>query len=143
MSEFPGDCEQAICGGVNCMLTPDMFIQLSKARMVSPTGQCHTFSDKADGYTRGEGCGVVILKRLKDVSVNCSLRLSVCLIICIVTMLGLGGGGGGGFLESPRPSVCESGFVQKIFSEPLNLLKPDLAWQCMIVNRSVIRPKHN
>ena len=52
------------------MLIPDMFIQLSKARMVSPTGQCHTFSDKADGYTRGEGCGVVILKRLKDVGVN-------------------------------------------------------------------------
>ena len=67
---FSGDCEQAICGGVNCMLTPDMFIQLSKTRMVSPTGQCHTFSDKADGYTRGEGCGVVILKRLKDVGVN-------------------------------------------------------------------------
>ena len=92
MSEFPGDCEQAICGGVSCVLAPDMFIQLSKARMVSPTGQCHTFSDKADGYTRGEGCGVVILKRLKDVSVNCSLRLSVCLIICTVTMLGVGWG---------------------------------------------------
>ena len=70
-----GDCEQAICGGVNCMLTPDMFVLLSKARLISPTGQCHTFSDKADGYTRGEGCGVVILKRLKDVSAL-SLSLS-------------------------------------------------------------------
>ena len=50
------------------MLTPDMFVLLSKARLISPTGQCHTFSDKADGYTRGEGCGVVILERLKDVS---------------------------------------------------------------------------
>ncbi|KAL8584659.1 hypothetical protein ACOMHN_002388 [Nucella lapillus] len=59
-----GDCDQAICGGVNCMLLPDVFVHLSKARMISPTGQCHTFSDKADGYTRGEGCGIVILKRL-------------------------------------------------------------------------------
>ena len=57
------------------MLTPDMFVLLSKARLISPTGQCHTFSDKADGYTRGEGCGVVILKRLKDVSAL-SLSLS-------------------------------------------------------------------
>ena len=61
------------------MLTPDMFVLLSKARLISPTGQCHTFSDKADGYTRGEGCGVVILKRLKDVSVL-SLSLSLSLI---------------------------------------------------------------
>ena len=82
---FSGDCEQAICGGVSCMLTPDMFIQLSKARMVSPTGQCHTFSDKADGYTRGEGCGVVILKRLKDVGVNLWLfvRVCACVYVCV------------------------------------------------------------
>ncbi|XP_076462907.1 phenolphthiocerol/phthiocerol polyketide synthase subunit C-like [Babylonia areolata] len=61
-----GDCDQAICGGVNCMLLPDVFVHLSKARMISPSGLCHTFSDKADGYTRGEGCGIVILKRLTD-----------------------------------------------------------------------------
>lgn len=59
----------AICGGVNYMASPDMFVHLSKARMISPTGQCHAFSADADGYTRGEGCGIVILKRLNDVSV--------------------------------------------------------------------------
>ncbi|XP_059155767.1 phenolphthiocerol/phthiocerol polyketide synthase subunit C-like [Physella acuta] len=48
------------------MLSPSMFIHLSKAKMVSPTGQCHAFSVDADGYTRGEGCGVVIIKRLSD-----------------------------------------------------------------------------
>lgn len=57
----------AICGGVNNLLLPDVFVHLSKANMISPTGLCHTFSDKADGYTRSEGCGVVFLKRLKDV----------------------------------------------------------------------------
>ncbi|CAL1539754.1 unnamed protein product, partial [Lymnaea stagnalis] len=61
-----GDCDLAICGGTNFMLSPDVFVHLSKAKMVSPTGQCHAFSDKADGYTRGEGCGIVILKRLSD-----------------------------------------------------------------------------
>lgn len=61
-----GDCDMALCGGANCILSPDTFVKLSKARMISPTGLCHTFSNEADGYTRGEGCGVIILKRLKD-----------------------------------------------------------------------------
>lgn len=63
-----GDCELAICGGTNFLMSPDVFVHLSKAHMVSPTGQCFAFSDSADGYTRGEGCGVVILKRMEDVS---------------------------------------------------------------------------
>ncbi|XP_025087737.1 uncharacterized protein LOC112560253 [Pomacea canaliculata] len=61
-----GDCDVAICGGVNYFGLPDVFVHLSKARMISPSGQCHSFSHRADGYTRGEGCGVVILKRLRD-----------------------------------------------------------------------------
>ncbi|XP_069133106.1 phthioceranic/hydroxyphthioceranic acid synthase-like isoform X2 [Argopecten irradians] len=61
-----GDCDVAICGGVNSILYPDIFVPLSKARMVSPTGQCQAFSNKADGYARGEGCGIVILKTKKQ-----------------------------------------------------------------------------
>ncbi|XP_033756249.1 polyketide synthase 19-like [Pecten maximus] len=65
-----GESSMAICGGVNSILYPDMFVTLTKARMASPTGQCQAFSDKADGYARGEGCGIVILERLSDALKN-------------------------------------------------------------------------
>ncbi|XP_048239891.1 hybrid PKS-NRPS synthetase pytA-like [Haliotis rufescens] len=61
-----GDCSIAICGGVNLLIHPAYFIKLSKAQMLSPTGQCHAFSANADGYTRGEGCGIVIVKLLSQ-----------------------------------------------------------------------------
>ncbi|KAM4906323.1 phthioceranic/hydroxyphthioceranic acid synthase-like [Sylvia borin] len=60
-----GDCEAAICGGVNCIIDPRNFVSLSKAKMISPEGISKPFSKKADGYGRGEGCGVVFLKPLK------------------------------------------------------------------------------
>ncbi|KAK3099657.1 hypothetical protein FSP39_007582 [Pinctada imbricata] len=59
-----GDISMAVCGGVNCLINPETFISLSKARMASPSGKCQTFSKYADGYARGEGCGIVILKKL-------------------------------------------------------------------------------
>ncbi|MBM3779486.1 MAG: AMP-binding protein, partial [Acidimicrobiia bacterium] len=59
-----GECDTAIAGGVNVMAAPEAAINLSKARMLSPTGRCRTFDAAADGYTRGEGCGLIVLKRL-------------------------------------------------------------------------------
>ena len=55
-----------IVGGVNSILTPELNIVFSQAQMMSPDGRCKTFDADANGYVRGEGCGVVILKRLKD-----------------------------------------------------------------------------
>lgn len=57
-----GECDLAIAGGVNALLTPEPSINLTKARMISPTGRCRTFDRSADGYVRGEGCGLVVLK---------------------------------------------------------------------------------
>ncbi|WP_269749936.1 type I polyketide synthase [Polyangium fumosum] len=61
-----GECSMALAGGVNLMLSPVATVYFSKVRAVSPTGRCHTFSADADGYVRGEGCGIVVLKRLSD-----------------------------------------------------------------------------
>uniref|UniRef100_UPI0037E99B90 phthioceranic/hydroxyphthioceranic acid synthase n=1 Tax=Semicossyphus pulcher TaxID=241346 RepID=UPI0037E99B90 len=61
-----GDCEMALCGGVSCIIEPRVFIALSKAKMISPEGTSKPFSRSADGYGRGEGCGVVLLKPLKN-----------------------------------------------------------------------------
>ncbi|XP_047468168.1 highly reducing polyketide synthase cm3B-like [Mugil cephalus] len=60
-----GDCDMAVCGGVSCIIEPRIFVALSKAKMISPEGTSRPFSSTADGYGRGEGCGVVLLKPLK------------------------------------------------------------------------------
>ncbi len=60
------DCRVALAAGSNAILSPHVTIGTSKARMLAPDGRCKTFDAGADGYVRGEGCGVVVLKRLSD-----------------------------------------------------------------------------
>lgn len=62
-----GECDMAIVGAANIILQPEGTISFSKARMMSPDGRCKTFDAGAVGYSRGEGCGVVVLKRAGDV----------------------------------------------------------------------------
>ena len=61
-----GESRLALAGGANAILVPDHNVLLSKARMLAPDGRCKTFDAAADGYVRGEGCGIVVLKRLSD-----------------------------------------------------------------------------
>jgi acyl transferase domain-containing protein/acyl carrier protein len=61
-----GECRLALAGGVNLILAPETTIALSKSRMMSPDGRCKTFDKAADGFVRGEGCGMIALKRLSD-----------------------------------------------------------------------------
>ncbi|XP_072010196.1 phthioceranic/hydroxyphthioceranic acid synthase-like [Engystomops pustulosus] len=60
-----GDCEMAICGGVSCIIEPRVFVALCKAKMLSADGTSKPFSNTANGYGRGEGCGIVLLKSSK------------------------------------------------------------------------------
>ena len=60
------ECSMALAGGVCLNLTPDTSIALSRTRMLSPDGRCKTFDSSANGFVKGEGCGVVVLKRLSD-----------------------------------------------------------------------------
>ncbi|MCP4684463.1 MAG: type I polyketide synthase, partial [bacterium] len=61
-----GECDRSLAGGVNVMLTPEPTVLVCKLRAASPDGRCKTFDASADGFGRGEGCGVVTLKRLSD-----------------------------------------------------------------------------
>jgi acyl transferase domain-containing protein len=61
-----GECNLALAGGVNLILSPQLTSTFSEAQMMATDGRCKTFDARADGYVRSEGCGVVVLKRLSD-----------------------------------------------------------------------------
>ena len=61
-----GECQMALAGGVNLILTPELTATFTKAGMIAPDGRCKTFDASANGYVRGEGCGIVVLKRLSE-----------------------------------------------------------------------------
>ncbi|MGA5301847.1 type I polyketide synthase [Nucisporomicrobium flavum] len=61
-----GECDLALAGGVNVMLSPLPTIGFSQFGMMAPDGRCRTFDAAANGFVRGEGCGMVVLKRLSD-----------------------------------------------------------------------------
>lgn len=65
-----GECQIALAGGVNLILSPEVSIAMSKLRALANDGRCKTFDVAADGYGRGEGCGIVVLKRLSDAVAN-------------------------------------------------------------------------
>ena len=72
-----GECTLALAGGVNLILSPEANINFSKSRMLAPDGRCKTFDASADGYVRGEGCGVVVLKTLSAAQADGNRILAV------------------------------------------------------------------
>ncbi|KWC52010.1 hybrid non-ribosomal peptide synthetase/type I polyketide synthase [Burkholderia ubonensis] len=85
------ETSMALAGGVNLMLSPEVMVSFSQARMLSPDGRCKTFDAAADGYVRGEGCGMVVLKRLADALADGDRVLG----IVRGTAVDQGGAGGG------------------------------------------------
>ncbi|WJQ79785.1 SDR family NAD(P)-dependent oxidoreductase [Brevibacillus brevis] len=61
-----GEIDMALAGGVFIQSTPGFYLSAKRAGMLSPTGRCHTFDERADGFATGEGAGVVVLKRLSE-----------------------------------------------------------------------------
>jgi acyl transferase domain-containing protein len=61
-----GDCNIAITGGVSAILAPRTMAMMVETQAISPDGRCKTLDSRANGYVRGEGCGVLVLKRLSD-----------------------------------------------------------------------------
>ncbi len=61
-----GESRMAVVAGVNLILSPEFTIATTKMHMMAPDGRCKAFDAQANGFVHGEGCGVVILKRLSD-----------------------------------------------------------------------------
>lgn len=61
-----GESNLAVAGGVNVLCSAETTMALSRSHMMAPDGRCKTFDDRADGFVRAEGCGVLLLKRLSD-----------------------------------------------------------------------------
>lgn len=65
-----GECDLALAGGANAMFQPETFISMCKGRFLSPDGRCKSFGAGADGYGRGEGAGIIVLRPLADARAN-------------------------------------------------------------------------
>jgi len=61
-----GECQMAVAGGVSLILAPEELISLTKLGMLASDWRCKTFDSRADGFVPGEGCGIIVLKRLSD-----------------------------------------------------------------------------
>ena len=63
---YNGDCNSAIVGGTNIIMTPRMTIAMTEQGVISPTGSCKSFDANADGYARGEAISALYIKKLSD-----------------------------------------------------------------------------
>ncbi|WP_407653727.1 SDR family NAD(P)-dependent oxidoreductase [Actinoplanes oblitus] len=92
----------ALAGGVHLNLVPDGTLAFARARALSPDGRCHTFDARANGFVRGEGGGVVVLKRLADAVADGDR------IACVLLAGAVNNDGGGPGLTVPDAAAQET-----------------------------------
>lgn len=93
------DCDIALVGGTNVLISPEPWGGFREAGILSQTGCCHAFDKSADGMVRGEGCGVIVLQRLSDA------RLEGRRILSILTGSAVNQDGKSNGIMAPNPSA--------------------------------------
>lgn len=94
-----GECDAAVAGGVGVMLQPHTAVMLGAGGMLSPSGACRPFDERADGYIRGEGVGAVLLKPLSQAEADGDT------IYAVVRASGVNHGGRANALTAPNPNA--------------------------------------
>lgn len=94
-----GDCQYAIAGGVNALLSPRSYLSFTRSGMLSPDGRCKTFDKAANGYVRGEGVGAVFLKPLSQAMQDHDR------ILAVIKASGVNHGGRVNTLTAPNPNA--------------------------------------
>lgn len=93
------DCDIALVGGTNVLISPEPWGGFREAGILSQTGCCHAFDKSADGMVRGEGCGVIVVQRLSDA------RLEGRRILAILTGSAVNQDGKSNGIMAPNPSA--------------------------------------
>lgn len=105
-----GDCDMALVGGVNTIITPKGHINFAQAGMLSADGRCKTFSSKADGYVRGEGVGMLFVRRQSDAERDGDP------ILAVVRGTAINHGGHANSLTAPN-TQAQADLLQTVYSK--------------------------
>jgi acyl transferase domain-containing protein len=114
-----GECSLALAGGVNVMLVPQYWVVMSKGRFLAKDGYCKSFDEAADGYARGEGAGLVLLKPL-----HAALR-DGNEIYAVVRGTGVNHDGRTGGISEPNPHAQEA-LIRQVYARagvPMNSVR--------------------
>ncbi|SHN29555.1 type I polyketide synthase [Cryptosporangium aurantiacum] len=104
-----GESDTALAGGVNLLLSPSVTVTFDQAGALAPDGRCKTFDADADGIARGEGCGVVVLKRLSDA------RRDGDRVLAVIRGSGVNQDGRSNGLTAPNP-VAQTDLLRRVYA---------------------------
>ena len=103
-----GESDTALAGGVNLLLSPSVTVTFDEAGALAPDGRCKTFDAGADGIARGEGCGVVVLKRVSDA------RRDGDRVLAVIRGSGVNSDGRSNGLTAPNPAA-QTALLRRVY----------------------------